>query len=85
MGAQGGGEIVGRDGVLRETLGDGYGVGVVGAGVGGGAVDGEERGGALGDVDLLVVGAGIYEDALGGGARGGEGVDGGLDLGNVRL
>lgn len=48
---------------MRETLGEGYGVGAVGDGVGAGAVECEGRG-ESGDVYLLGVGARIDEDAL---------------------
>lgn len=93
-GAQGGGQVVVGDGVLRFALGDGDGVAAVAAGVVGVAVDGE-RSGAGGDVDLLAVGTLwelaergrrrvetdlIDEDALRPGGSGAQGINSSLDL-----
>lgn len=83
MDTEGGGLVIVGDIAEAEAAADGDGVGTVGRGVGGVAVNGQgtlERR----DGDLLTVGAGFDEDALGGTGGGGEGIHGILDLA-VRL
>lgn len=80
MRAEGGCHIIVGGGVLREGLGEGDRVGLVGCCVGGGAVKRQSRLQGW-DVGLFFVGAGVDEYALCGSGGFREGGDGGGELG----